>query len=161
MDEWLKQLQTDLHAAARESSDWFADVSQQSNQAIDQWVANSLETIEEIDNAVTQTLENQFVPVLSELNDQLDKAAEASFVYLDQEVRPRVEEAARPVTHTVNPWLQNHTACIGCRNYHGTAYGESMLICGMHPYGSETPTCSDWESVWPQASDSHEDNGNG
>ena len=159
MDEWLKQIQADIHQAARDSSDWFAAVSMQSNQMIDQWVESSLETIEEIDAAVMQTLDNQVAPALADLNDQVDQAAEASFVFLDQEVRPRVEEAARPVTHTVNPWLQNHTPCIGCRHYHGTAYGGEMLICGMHPYGVETTTCSDWDSVWPTPEDADSSKG--
>lgn len=36
-------------------------------------------------------------------------------------------------------------ACRGCLHYHGRSYNGSHLICGMHPYGVETETCSDWE----------------
>lgn len=37
-------------------------------------------------------------------------------------------------------------ACRGCRHYHGRTYNGNFLVCGMHPYGVETETCSDWES---------------
>lgn len=41
-------------------------------------------------------------------------------------------------------------ACMGCRHYHGQAYGlqrdsRERLICAMHPYGwSDSPQCPDW-----------------
>lgn len=37
-------------------------------------------------------------------------------------------------------------ACRGCRHYHGRSYHGNFLVCGIHPYGVETETCSDWES---------------
>ncbi|WP_052055664.1 hypothetical protein [Myxosarcina sp. GI1] len=42
-------------------------------------------------------------------------------------------------------------ACIGCVNYHGQAYGQTLatrtkLICAIHPYGwLRSPYCPDWE----------------
>jgi hypothetical protein len=38
-----------------------------------------------------------------------------------------------------------HAACVGCINYNGTAYSGNLLVCGMHPYGSTSDTCDDWE----------------
>ncbi len=38
-----------------------------------------------------------------------------------------------------------HPACVGCVNYHGSAYGGNLLVCGMHPFGCDSDTCSDWE----------------
>jgi hypothetical protein len=41
--------------------------------------------------------------------------------------------------------------CIGCRHYHGQAYGMSQqtrvrLICGFHPYGwTAGGDCPDWQ----------------
>jgi hypothetical protein len=43
-------------------------------------------------------------------------------------------------------------ACIGCRHYHGQAYGLQRenrvpLICAMHPYGwQEGSPCPDWSA---------------
>ncbi|MEL6159125.1 MAG: hypothetical protein AAFR18_07875 [Cyanobacteria bacterium J06627_32] len=143
MDDWLEQLQQSLNEAARESSNWFAEVSQQSNEAIEAWVDGSLEAIEAWEKALS--------PTLNTFNDQVDSAVDAGLLFLDQQVAPRIEEATAPLSNTITPWLQNHPTCIGCRNYHGTAYGDEMLVCGMHPYGPDDQTCADWESVWPKA----------
>jgi hypothetical protein len=49
----------------------------------------------------------------------------------------------------LNPYLpataDHQPACQGCQHYHGYVYGGKLLVCGMHPYGSETGHCSDWE----------------
>lgn len=43
--------------------------------------------------------------------------------------------------------------CIGCRHYHGHAYGLQRaqrvpLVCAMHPYGWQADgPCPDWEST--------------
>lgn len=38
-------------------------------------------------------------------------------------------------------------SCLGCKNYHGTIYGDSKLICAIHPYGWEKgDVCPDWEA---------------
>lgn len=64
-------------------------------------------------------------------------------------VESDLEERTRPFTQTVNPMVNNHPACVGCRNYHGYSYGGEMLVCGMHPYGWQEASCPDWESTWP------------
>ena len=145
MDEWLKQLQADLHEAAKDSSDWFAEVSKQSNEAIDAAVEASVSTLESVDKAIAPALD-QFG---DQLVNQMDSAVDASVIFIEQQLTPWIEQTSAPLTNTAMPWLQNHTACIGCRHYHGTAYGEEMLVCGMHPYGPEARTCNDWASVWP------------
>ena len=146
MDEWLQQLQADIHEAAKDSSDWFADVSQQGNEAIEAWVESSLSAVETLENSLQQAI----TPALEDFDTQMDKAVDASIVFIDQTLTPFIEQTAAPLTNTVNPWLQNHPACIGCKFYHGNAYGDNMLVCGMHPYGPEDRTCADWASVWPQ-----------
>ncbi len=146
MDEWLKQLQADIHEAAKDSSDWFAEVSQQSNKAIESLAEASLNAIESFE----KDLSDSITPALENFDAQVDEAIDASFLFIDQTLTPWIEETTAPLTNTVNPWLQNHPACIGCKFYHGTAYGEEMLVCGMHPYGPDDDrNCQDWESVWP------------
>lgn len=36
-------------------------------------------------------------------------------------------------------------ACVDCLNYNGSVYGGNLLVCGMHPYGCNSDTCTDWE----------------
>ncbi|MEL6453634.1 MAG: hypothetical protein AAFQ40_02820, partial [Cyanobacteria bacterium J06623_5] len=99
MDDWLEQLQQSLNEAARESSNWFAEVSQQSNEAIEAWVDGSLEAIEAWEKALS--------PTLNTFNDQVDSAVDAGLLFLDQQVAPRIEEATAPLSNTITPWLQN------------------------------------------------------
>ncbi|MDJ0680826.1 MAG: hypothetical protein QNJ18_13285 [Xenococcaceae cyanobacterium MO_167.B52] len=49
--------------------------------------------------------------------------------------------------NTYQPSIENHPACIGCRHYHGKSYNGNLLVCAMHPYGSENNTCVDWEGL--------------
>ncbi len=144
MDDWLKQLQTELNKAARDSSHWFNEVSHQAEQALESWIEGSVKLLDDVDSAIT--------PTLNTLTEQADSSLDASLNALNQQIVPWIEETTAPVTHTLNPWLQNHPTCIGCQHYHGAHYGEAMLVCGMHPYGPEAESCGDWESVWNKSS---------
>lgn len=44
---------------------------------------------------------------------------------------------------------QRPAACQGCVHYHGRAYGGTMLICAMHPYGANEDHCLDWSGSLP------------
>ena len=60
-----------------------------------------------------------------------------------------IEEMTQPMTQTVEPFLKQHPVCAGCRHFHGQYYGDSLLVCGMHPYGMAegVETCPDKEAV--------------
>ena len=150
MDDWLKQLQDEFSAATKEAGELLEEVTRETaketEKAADQLLEVSTSVMDEVDRVIG--------PAISSWSNQIDDSLEAGFLYLDQHLTPWLEELAAPVTHTVNPWLQNHPTCVGCRNYHGTAYGDQMMVCAMHPYGPETESCRDWESVWPEDSES-------
>lgn len=146
MDEWLKQLQRELNEAAQVSSQLLTKVARQGEQMIEQWADSSLEAIE----AAEKSIEENVAPAFLEINDQLDAALDASVDFLSEQVTPWLEKATAPIINTVNPLIQDHPTCVGCRNYHGADYGNEMLVCGMHPYGPADESCPDWESVWPR-----------
>jgi hypothetical protein len=100
---------------------------------------------EELADHIQHTLTTEVEPQLTEWLDPILEA------YLGFEVT--VEEAIQPMMHTVEPMLNNHSACVGCRHYHGQEYGGNLLVCGMHPYGWESETCPDWESSWKMPPD--------
>ncbi len=62
-----------------------------------------------------------------------------------------VGEAAQPIVQTVQPILEEHAACVGCRHYYGQVDGGNLLICAMHPYGCNSDRCPDWQSAWDQS----------
>lgn len=115
----------DFFKALDQTAEWMGDVLYQGCETLFQDIE---EAADELETALDVFLE----PVFGWLNE-LDEA---------------ITDTSRPFVHTVTPVLQEHPACVGCRNYHGEAYGEQMLVCAMHPYGAEDTTCPDWESVW-------------
>lgn len=145
MDEWLKQLQSELNEAAQVSSQLLTKVARQGEQVMGQWVDSSIEVVE----AAEKSIEENVAPAFLQINDQVDAALDAGVDFLNQQITPWIEKVTAPIVNTVNPILQDHPTCVGCRNYHGTGYGNEMLVCGMHPYGPDDESCPDWESVWP------------
>ncbi len=145
MDDWLKQLQDNIDAAAKDSSQWLIEmseeVSKEADKLADEWVEASAESFDEMNSALE--------PALSELNDRLEDASDATERFITQQLTPWIEEVTLPISCTVNPLLQNHPVCVGCKYYNGSNFGDSMLVCAMHPYGPEEKTCADKESVWP------------
>jgi len=112
------------------------EVTKDMEEMIDVFVEASEGFVEQIEAAIPPDLEQR-------INDFFDPILEA---YLGFEVT--VEESVQPVVNTVEPLLNEHPTCVGCRHYHGQSYNGVMLVCGMHPYGCETEECPDWESTW-------------
>jgi hypothetical protein len=50
--------------------------------------------------------------------------------------------------YSVEATTDKNPACMGCRHYHGHAYGGNLLVCGMHPSGWEDTSCPDWEQEY-------------
>jgi hypothetical protein len=148
MDEWLKQLQGTLESAAQDSSRWLSTVSKEADQLFEQWIDECADQWAEVSQETFQEIHEALDPALSDINSQIDSSLDASVAFVAQHLTPWIEETTAPLSCTINPWLQNHPTCVGCKHYHGSTYGDSMLICGMHPYGPEAKNCADWESVW-------------
>lgn len=140
----------------------------------EQWAEQTLQTTVEAANAFTDELEKQVGPTLdqwadelqhtitpleSALDEEVERASEelAEFITplmtpLTEAVTAWVETLATPLNNTIEPLVNEHATCVGCRHYHGQAHGGNMLVCGMYPYGPDTETCPDWESVWREPS---------
>lgn len=37
----------------------------------------------------------------------------------------------------------NLSKCQTCQHYHGQRYNQTLLVCAIHPYGSDLPDCRD------------------
>ncbi|MBF2098015.1 MAG: hypothetical protein IGQ88_06525 [Gloeomargaritaceae cyanobacterium C42_A2020_066] len=97
--------------------------------------------------AAAQTAEQ----VLVELEARVDEALQSweeplldLLIWLDG----TTEAVTQPLHQTLDPILEERPACVGCRNYHGQIYGDTLLVCAMHPYGWSEGECPDWESAW-------------
>jgi hypothetical protein len=125
-----------LEVMVKEVERFLTDTAKDVTEAVDAFIEASGEIVEQMQTAFEAEIEPR-------INEFLDPILEA---YLGFEIV--VEETTQPVTHSIEPFLNDHPACVGCRHYHGQAYGGTMLVCGMHPYGWEEEKCPDWQSTW-------------
>lgn len=134
--DWSNDFFEALEAVAIEMEQFFTDVAKGMDEVLDVCIEVSEAAIDQINDSFLVEFEQQ-------VSHWVDPILEA---YLGFEVA--VGDAAQPIVHTVDPLMNNHPACVGCRHYHGQMYGDNMLVCGMHPYGWESEKCPDWQSTW-------------
>lgn len=136
MEDWSFNFFEMMEVMVKEVEQFLTEVARDVGEMVDSLVEASEEVVEQMQMAFEAEIEPH-------LNEFIDPILEA---YLGFEIS--IEETAQPVIRTVEPFLNEHPACVGCRHYHGQSYGGTMLVCGMHPYGWEGEQCPDWESVW-------------
>ncbi len=129
MEQWQKNLFEMLETVADEVEQFFVGVSE------------IVETLFELSEEITDQVQTT---IATEIDQYLNELAEPLFeVYW--ELEEIVGEVEQPFPYTVEPTLEEHSACIGCHHYHGQVYGGNLLVCGMHPSGWEGENCPDWE----------------
>lgn len=136
MNSWADEFLVMIQAIVDGIEQFVEDRAKELEDTVDTLLEASEELAEQIEAAIAPELEQR-------MNEFFDPILEA---YLGFEVL--VEEAAQPMVNTVEPIINEHPACVGCRHYHGQSYNGVMLVCGMHPYGCEEEKCPDWESFW-------------
>lgn len=156
-EDWTRELHTLFEDAAR---------------ATEEIAEQTLSGFVEVADSVADELEKQLRPTLEQWADDLSQSLEPLEAMLDDEaerfteeltdfmtpivvpladaIETWVEAMAAPINSHVDPVINEHTTCIGCKHYFGQAHGGNMLVCAMYPYGPEAETCPDWESVWGQ-----------
>jgi len=133
--DWVKMLETVTIGVEQ----FFLETAKEMTEALDAFAEFSEDVVAQIESAIA--------PEASSLDEELDDWLESilqTFVGLEI----ALNEVVEPVSHTLEPMLNEHPACVGCRHYHGQIYSGNVLICAMHPYGWETETCPDWETSW-------------
>lgn len=123
MEEWSKSVFEVLESVADMVDEFFLGVTEMVESFADD-VQNTV--VADID----QSLQDLFEPIIE--------------IYA--ELEELVGEADEAFTYPVEPTVEKHPACMGCRHYHGQVYGGNLFVCAMHPYGWETEDCPDWES---------------
>lgn len=131
MEKWQKDLWEMVQTVADEVERFFTGMT----EVVDTLIEVTEEFSEQVQTAlvteVDQYLQDLAEPILEvywEFEEILtDDIVDSGFPY--------------PVAAT----KEKNPACIGCRHYHGQAYANNLLVCGMHPYGWEDENCPDWE----------------
>jgi hypothetical protein len=140
MSDWERSFMVWLDALAEQTEHVLVDLSQD--------LENSFEATAQ---DVKTGFERDIAPWLNQiLQPILDTPLDFNFDF-DRSVESVVE----PWRQTVEPSLNQHPVCVGCKHYHGQVYGGQMLVCGMHPYGVGLgqETCGDkdpvdWQEPW-------------
>ncbi len=126
-----------IDSTAKEVEDFFTTVA----AGIEFFADVLIETADEAAEQIRVTLETEVEP-------QFNEWFVHPFLDLFTGLEGAIDDAASPITQTFTPWMNEHPACVGCQHYHGQMYGDTMFVCGMHPYGWEGETCPDHESLW-------------
>jgi hypothetical protein len=129
MEEWPKGIFEMLESVACMVDEFFLGVTEMVESFADD-VQNTVGV--EID----QCLQDMFEPIAELYAELEDLVGDTEQIY----------------SYPVEPTPEKHPACMGCRHYHGQAYGGNLFVCAMHPYGWETEDCPDWESMGTDSS---------
>jgi hypothetical protein len=130
MEKWQKDFFEMMQIVADEVDNFFLGMT----EVVDTF----FELTEEISEQVQSTL-------LTEVEQYLQEFSEPNLEgYWDfEDVMGDVDPA---FPYSVEATADKNPACVGCRHYHGQAYGGNLLVCGMHPSGCEDDSCPDWEA---------------
>jgi len=122
-----------MEAIAQEIEQFFTDVVQELGEIVEAVVEVSDDWSEQLQTAIAEEADQY-------LADFFDPILEA-YLGVDLEI----EDTSQSFPQSLEPGLNQHPACVGCRHYHGQVYSGNLLVCGMHPYGWENEHCPDWE----------------
>lgn len=139
MDGWQQDWWKMLDSVVEGVEQFFQDMSRDMNEAAEALLDFSEELADQIEAAVSPGLD-QFD---QQIGEWMEPVLQAILGF-----ESSIDRAVEPVTHTVEPWLNQHPVCIGCRHYHGQSYGGNLLVCAMHPYGivDGADSCPDKEA---------------
>ena len=159
MDGWQQDLIKSLESVSDGFDQFFQEVGKEMNKAADALVEITEEVADGIERAL-EPIEEAVSPTLEQLDDQLVDWLEPLWQAI-LGFESTIDRAAEPFTHTVEPLINQHPVCVGCRHYHGQAYSGTMFVCAMHPYGiTDGDQCPDKELIsWslPSTSFSNDD----
>ena len=133
---------------------------------VEDWVEGIEQTITEVSTALDEEINAEWQGFWADWSTFWEDVAEI-LTEFDPDApnfdnapspRPPAQNAATPWLSMdwemgLNPYLpataEHQPTCQGCQHYHGYVYGGQLLVCGMHPYGSEGGSCPDWEGSSP------------
>jgi hypothetical protein len=129
---------------------------------MEQWQKDLMEMMQTVADEVERFIlgMGEMVDAFFELTEEISEQVQSSIAtevdqYLQDFAEPLLEvyweledvvgDVDPGFPYSVEPSAQQNPACIGCRHYHGQAYGGNLLVCAMHPHGWEGENCPDWE----------------
>ncbi|NJR62595.1 MAG: hypothetical protein HC769_29625 [Cyanobacteria bacterium CRU_2_1] len=133
-DDWIKTIES------------VADGVEQFLEDIGKGMGDAVDALIEFTEEMTEGVERAVSPGFDQIDNHISDWLEP-FLFVLTGLEETIDQAVEPVTHTVEPLLNQHPVCVGCRHYHGQAYNGTMFVCAMHPYGvaQDVDHCPDKE----------------
>lgn len=131
MENWQKDFWEMMQTFADEAERFFAEMT----EMVDTLFDFTEDLGEQVQNAISVEVDQYLQDTESLLHE----------VYWELDDLP-VDGLDSAFPYSVEATSEKNPACIGCKHYHGNAYGGNLLVCGMHPNGYEDITCPDWEA---------------
>lgn len=140
MDEWQQDWMKALETISTGIEQFFDNVGKEMSEAVEAFV--------EFADELADGLEETIAPGLEQVDEHIAEWMEP-ILWMVGGLESTIDQAVEPVTHTVEPLLNQYPICMGCRHYHGHSYNGVMLVCAMHPYGivDGSESCPDKEAV--------------
>ncbi|NJN49016.1 MAG: hypothetical protein HC805_03520 [Alkalinema sp. RL_2_19] len=112
---------------------------------LDQNLEAIAQITEQAGQQMAETLDKEVSPWVEQLLQPLLDAP----LDIDVDLDAAIAAVVQPWRQTIEPPLNHHPVCAGCKHYHGESYGGNLLVCGMYPFGLATDqaTCPDKENV--------------
>lgn len=145
MEDWQKDFFQAIEAVTSAVTSEVESFCNEVSRGLVEFVEAIAEISEEISEQLESTIASEFDDYLQELLEPIVEWEPTVEIYI---VEFDIERSGfySPEEDRGDPVLNDHPACVGCRNYHGKVYGNEMLVCGLHPYGWDSESCPDWES---------------
>ncbi|GAB4228712.1 MAG: hypothetical protein Kow00121_57690 [Elainellaceae cyanobacterium] len=140
MDDWQQDWMKALETVSTGIEQFLETVNKEVGEVVD--------ALADFTDDMVDGLEQTIAPGLEQFDEQVAEWMEPFLLALTG-FESSVDQAVEPFTHTVEPFLNQHPVCVGCRHYHGQTYNGVTLICAMHPYGivDGSDSCPDKEAV--------------
>jgi hypothetical protein len=159
-EDWNQQWQAFWDTTARVTEAWVNQALDTTLDVADAWadevekqVGPTLETWAEHIHATLEPLEATLDAEAERMADEFAEQLTPVVVPLVESLETWFEALSTPINQTVDPVVNDHPACVGCRHYYGQAHGGNMLVCAMYPYGPMDRQCPDWASTWSSSQD--------
>jgi hypothetical protein len=136
-----------LDSAAKEVEEFVTIVAAGVDFLADILIETADDAAEQLIHTLETSLEALEATLQTELEPQLDEWLIQPLLDLVTGVDDAINEVAPSLHQTWQPLMNQHPACVGCQHYHGQVYGDTVLVCGMHPYGWESETCPDHDAI--------------
>ena len=123
------------------------DLSLSATKQFDRLIELTTEWSDEVATEITDAIADGVIDVMTQVTTQVSAQTQAFLdtdldAFLNTLLQPFTVESLEDWVNAVsvpNPYsgvaIKPHPLCVNCKNFHGQAYNDVSLVCGMHPYG--------------------------